>query len=58
MIRSVAAPTEIFVPELHYPNGYSVEVSDGTFEINREEQTLHFLHATRTNVHTVTVKPT
>jgi hypothetical protein len=55
---SVAAPTEIFVPEFHYPKGYIAEVSDGTFEMNREEQTFHFLHTTHTNVHTVTVKPT
>ncbi|XP_074652974.1 endoglycoceramidase-like [Tubulanus polymorphus] len=26
---SIAAPTEIFVPKLHYPNGFSVKLSDG-----------------------------
>ena len=57
MIRDLAAPTEIFVPEFHYPNGYVVEVSDGTFEVNREAQMLHFRHTTRTNMHTVRVKP-
>ena len=54
---SVAAPTEIFVPALHYPNGYAVEVSDGTFEMNQEEQTLLVRHDASRNMHRVTVKP-
>jgi len=29
----IEAPTEIFVPNYQYPEGYAVEVSDGSYEI-------------------------
>jgi len=54
---NVTAPTEIFVPEFHYPKGYAVEISDGTFVINREEQTLLVRHDTSRDVHQLTLKP-
>ena len=37
---SITAPTEIFVPNYQYPHGYHVEVSDGTYEIDRAEQSI------------------
>ncbi len=54
---AVTAPTEILVPNYQYPRGYTVEVSDGIFEINREQQTLTYRHTTARAVHTIHVKP-
>eukprot|EP00668_Euglena_longa_P003377 GGOE01003953.1.p1 GENE.GGOE01003953.1~~GGOE01003953.1.p1 ORF type:complete len:607 (+),score=156.65 GGOE01003953.1:486-2306(+) len=41
---SVKAPTELFVPNYQYPQGYQVEVSDGRFDIHRDTQTLVYQH--------------
>ena len=30
----VDAPTELFIPQIQYPKGFSVQVSDGTFELD------------------------
>lgn len=38
----IQAPTELFIPALHYPDGYTVQVSDGTFEYDDENQTLRY----------------
>ena len=39
----VQAPTEIFVPRLHYPHGCKVEISGGRYELHAESQKLlHF----------------
>jgi hypothetical protein len=53
----VTASTEVFIPNLHYPQGYKVEVSDGTYEINREKQTLIYRHSVERGEHTVRIKP-
>jgi hypothetical protein len=37
---SVGAPTEIFVPTYQYPDGYSVELSSGSYTIDRDGQML------------------
>lgn len=37
---AVRAPTEIFVPLRHYPAGVEVEISDGTFTLDKENQIL------------------
>jgi len=52
----VAAPTEIFVPNYQYPDGYVVEVSDGTYEVDRDSQTLTYRHGTRRNTHRISVQ--
>ncbi len=54
---NVSAPTEIFVPALQYPGGYDVEVSDGTYEIHQEQQTLVYRHGAERREHTVSVSP-
>jgi hypothetical protein len=54
---SIDAPTEIFVPEYQYPDGYTVAVSDGTYEIDPANQLLRYTHAPGQAVHTVVVKP-
>ena len=48
-----AAPTELFVPNYQYPQGYSVEVSDGTIEIDREQQVVRYHHTTTCDIHTI-----
>lgn len=50
---AVTAPTEIFVPDYGYPNGYAVEVSDGEYTVDRERQTLIYHHTTDQEVHRV-----
>jgi hypothetical protein len=54
---NVAAPTELFVPNLQYPEGCRVEVSDGRYEIHQEQQTLVYRHSTGRREHTLRVSP-
>jgi hypothetical protein len=54
---AVQAPTELFVPELQYPGGYRVEVSDGDYTIDREQQTVYYCHSDRQPVHRVEIFP-
>jgi hypothetical protein len=53
----ITAPTILFVPNLHYLQGYRVEVSDGSYEINREEQLLVFRHTLARDEHSLTIRP-
>ena len=54
---SITAPTEIFVPNYQYPQGYQVEVSDGAYEINRAGQVLIYRHSDQREVHHVRIAP-
>jgi hypothetical protein len=54
---SITAPTEIYVPEYQYPNGCSVEVSDGSYELDRAAQILRYRHSPEAINHTLTIKP-
>jgi len=54
---AVNAPTELFVPNYQYPKGYVVELSDGTYEVNREEQVLIYHHGEHRQVHFLRLKP-
>lgn len=51
----VSAPTEVFVPALHYPQGYRVEVSDGSYQI--DGQTLIFSHSHNHETHRLSIHP-
>ncbi len=53
---AVSAPTEIFVPNYQYPDGYVVEVSDGTYGVDRAGQTITYRHSTERDVHHVRVR--
>ena len=53
---SVDAPTEIFIPEVQYPEGCAVEVSDGTFEFEGTEKILYYKHTPSQKSHTVRVR--
>jgi hypothetical protein len=54
---AVSAPTKIFVPNLQYPLGYDVRVSDGTCEARRGEQMLLYVHGGKRDDHTLTIQP-
>ena len=54
---AVMAPTEIFAPNYQYTEGYEVELSDGTYQIDREAQTLTVQHTMDRETHTVLVRP-
>lgn len=54
---AVQAPTEIFVPALHYPNGCRVEVSDGHYQLDLAHHLLRYWHSPEQEVHTLTVRP-
>ncbi len=54
---AINAPTEIFVPNYQYPRGYVVEVSDGTYEVNREQQVLIYHHEAHRQIHFLRLKP-
>ncbi len=53
----VSAPTEIYLPTLHYPRGCAVEVSDGEFEIDAEAQVLRYTHSRAQSLHHLTIRP-
>lgn len=54
---TVTAPTEIFVPNTQYPDGYEVDLSDGTYRVDREALTLTVHHAQGRETHTVRIRP-
>ncbi|MDE0508347.1 MAG: hypothetical protein OXI17_06885, partial [Gammaproteobacteria bacterium] len=47
----VTEPTELFVPNSQFPDGYRVEVSDGEFEIQSEEQRVRYRHSDKDMPH-------
>jgi hypothetical protein len=53
----VEAPTEIFVPNFQYPNGYEVQVSDGSYEIDTHNQVLIYSHSQEKPEHRVSLRP-
>jgi hypothetical protein len=54
---AVSAPTEIFLPEYQYAEGVRVEVSDGTYEVDDDSQTLIYRHGTAREVHWIKIYP-
>jgi hypothetical protein len=52
----VQAATEIFVPSYHYSRGYLVEVSDGSYEYQHEQQTLLYRHTLLQPVHFIRIR--
>jgi hypothetical protein len=55
---SVEAATEIFVPNLQYPQGYAVEVSDGNYEMDRQSQIITYHHTRARPFHTMRIRRT
>jgi hypothetical protein len=54
---AVHAPTEVYVPNLQYPDGYKVVVSDGRYEADQSAQTLRYHHTASRQVHRVQISP-
>ncbi len=54
---AIIAATEIYIPVYQYPDGYRVEVSDGTHEFKPEEQLLIYRHGLDKPEHTLVVRP-
>jgi hypothetical protein len=54
---AVEAPTEIYVPNLQYPGGYRLEVSDGEVRIDREAQMVEYHHSLEREIHNVRIYP-
>lgn len=52
---AVKAPTEIYLPALHYSGGFRVELTDGTHEYHPEEQTLIYRHTPDILIHTIRI---
>jgi hypothetical protein len=54
---SVNAPTEIFVPDYQYPDGYTVELSDGSYHMDTHAMTLTVMHTAERATHTLRIRP-
>jgi hypothetical protein len=54
---NVTALTEIFVPDYQYPNGYIVELSDGTYHMDTNAMNLCVQHTQDRATHTVRIRP-
>jgi hypothetical protein len=53
---TVTAPTELYVPEFQYPDGYEVVISDGECQADRSTQTLVYRHSTAQATHRIRVR--
>lgn len=51
----ITEPTEIFVPNSQFPAGYRVEVTDGEYEINRDDQSVIYRHTDKDIPHMIRV---
>ncbi|NQS91180.1 MAG: cellulase family glycosylhydrolase [Chloroflexi bacterium] len=53
----VDGPTIIYLPSYHYPLGCEVDVSDGKWELNKEDQELFYWHTPEVTEHKIRVTP-
>lgn len=51
-------PTELYIPQVQYPDGFAVRVTDGTYEIDRENERVIYRHSEKDIPHFVRVIPT
>jgi hypothetical protein len=54
---AITMPTEFFIPNYQYPQGYCVHVSDGRYETYPKTQSLRYFHTLQQDRHRVQVKP-
>jgi hypothetical protein len=54
---AVSAPTELFIPNLHYPQGIRVEASGGQWSHDRAAQTLSYRPTTTGGKHSLHIRP-
>ncbi len=53
----ISEPTIIYLPLYQYPEGCQIEVSDGKYEYDVEEQILSYWHLTDNLEHKIVIKP-
>ncbi len=53
----ITESTELFIPRFQYPHGYIVQVSDGTYEMQPDQQTMIYRHSLEREEHTIQVRP-
>ncbi|MFZ5352024.1 MAG: cellulase family glycosylhydrolase [Bacillota bacterium] len=53
----INVPTEIFVPDYHYPNGCRVDAPNGSFRLNKKEQLLLYYGDPTSEIHEIIIKP-
>lgn len=49
-------PTEIFLPHLHFGKGFTIELSDGHYEVDESNQILRYYHTQDLAKHTIKIK--
>jgi hypothetical protein len=54
---AIQAPTEIFVPDFQYPDGYNVWVSDGECEVRKNDQLLIYQYSDKRETHKIKITP-
>ena len=54
---AVNAPTEIHVPDIQYPRGANVELSDGSYTFDHETLILTYTHSAEQPTHTIRITP-
>jgi hypothetical protein len=52
----IKAATEFYIPNLQYPEGYDVHVTDGSYKVDMENQTLTYHHTHQHEVHIVHIQ--
>jgi len=53
----IKSRTEIFVPRVQYPEGYGVQVSDGEWESDADNQLMHYSHSSSRECHVIRIFP-
>jgi hypothetical protein len=56
--KTITAPTEFYIPSVQYPEGYTVDVSDGSYEKDEENHSLRYYPSDKDIPHFIVVKPT
>lgn len=53
-VHPIEAPTIIYIPNIQYPNGYEIKVSDGDIDIKDTEQ-LVLIRTKKDRLHTIVI---
>jgi hypothetical protein len=53
----IKSRTEIFVPRVQYPEGYKVQISDGEWESDSDNQLVHYSHTLDRDRHVICILP-
>lgn len=53
----ISEPTEIFVPNYQYPNGFDIRITDGNYDLITQEQVLIYRHNQAHPIHRIKISP-